>query len=77
MLADSEALGLWLAEMLAEIEAEIDADSEALGLCEADILLEIEADILALRLGSGYKPSPLYTHTTAGRSKIETPAVSP
>jgi len=31
ILADSEALGLWLAEMLLEALAEIDADSEALG----------------------------------------------
>ena len=44
MDADSEALGLWLADMLLEIdadmlletEAEIEADSEAEGLWEAD-----------------------------------------
>jgi len=50
ILADSDALGDWeadmLLEILAEIEAEIDADSEALGDCDADILLETLAEIL-------------------------------
>jgi len=47
MLADSEAEGLWEAEMLLEIELEMLADSEALGLWLAEILADVLAEILA------------------------------
>ena len=52
MRADSEALGLWLADGLKEIEPDSEAlalaDSEADRLWDADILFEIEADSEAL-----------------------------